>query len=77
MSRAGRTSLRAAGAILGTVLLLAGAATGQTAATPPAGATNAKHVAWDGNRTLPVHLLPLRDEDDEPIIPTETDPLPY
>ncbi len=77
MSRASGTSLRAAGAALGAVLFLAAAAMGQTASTPPAGAANSKHVAWDGNRTLPVHLLPLRDENDEPIIPTETDPLPY
>ncbi|MCX6569247.1 MAG: hypothetical protein NT147_09395, partial [Candidatus Aminicenantes bacterium] len=38
---------------------------------------DAKHTVWDGNRTTPVHLIPLRDENDEPIIPTETDPLPF
>ena len=32
---------------------------------------------WDGNRTTPAHLIPLRDELNEPIIPTEPDPLPY
>jgi hypothetical protein len=32
---------------------------------------------WDGNRTTPVHLIPLKDEFDQPIIPTETNPLPY
>ncbi len=32
---------------------------------------------WDGNRTTPVHLIPLKDELDEPIIPTETNPLPF
>jgi hypothetical protein len=77
MIRAGRTSLRAAGAALGAIVLLAAAGQGQTASSAPAGSADAKHVAWDGNRALPVHLLPLRDENDEPIIPTETDPLPY
>ncbi len=38
---------------------------------------DAKQTIWDGNRTTPAHLIPLRDENDEPIIPTETDPLPY
>lgn len=38
---------------------------------------DAKKAAWDGNRTTPAHLIPLRDENDEPIIPTETNPLPY
>jgi len=32
---------------------------------------------WDGNRTTPVHLIPLKDELDQPIIPTETYPLPF
>ena len=32
---------------------------------------------WDGNRTTPVHLIPLKDELDQPIIPTETNPLPF
>jgi hypothetical protein len=32
---------------------------------------------WDGNRTTPVHLIPLKDELDQPIIPTEGNPLPF
>jgi len=32
---------------------------------------------WDGNRTSPVHIIPLKDELDEKIIPTESYPLPY
>jgi len=32
---------------------------------------------WDGNRTTPVHLIPLKDELDQPIVPTETNPLPF
>lgn len=32
---------------------------------------------WDGNRTTPVHLIPLKDEFDQPIIPTELNPLPF
>jgi hypothetical protein len=33
--------------------------------------------AWDGNQTTPVHLIPLKDEFDQPIIPTEAYPLPF
>jgi hypothetical protein len=33
--------------------------------------------AWDGSRAVPVHLLPLKDEFDQPIIPTEAYPLPF
>jgi hypothetical protein len=73
MSRAGRTTLRAGGGIF--LVLLAAAAPGQTAA--PAPAPGQKPLVWDGHRTIPAHLIPLRDENDEPIIPTETDPLPY
>jgi hypothetical protein len=32
---------------------------------------------WDGNRTTPVHLIPLKDELDQPIIPTGSYPLPF
>ena len=79
MSRVGRTFLQAFGgaflAVLAPVLVLAADAPAQTAA-PTAGQAS-KHVVWDGNRTLPAHLIPLRDENDEPVIPTEADPLPY
>src|SRR4030042_2802430 len=37
----------------------------------------AQQQKWDGNRTTPVHLIPLKDELDQPIIPTETNPLPF
>jgi hypothetical protein len=75
MSRAGRNALWGLGGAVAAVLVLSAGARGQTAA-PDAGQAQ-KHVTWDGNRTLPAHLIPLRDENDEPIIPTETDPLPY
>lgn len=77
MSAAGRMSLRAVGGALAAVFLIATASVAQTTAGAPAPPANSKHAVWDGNRALPVHLLPLRDENDEPIIPTETDPLPY
>jgi len=32
---------------------------------------------WDGNRTTPVHLIPLKDELDQPVVPTESNPLPF
>ncbi len=79
MSRAGRTAFQTFGGVLlavfAFVLVLAADVPGQTAA--PAAGQAQKHVVWDGNRTLPAHLIPLRDENDEPIVPTETDPLPY
>ncbi len=32
---------------------------------------------WDGSRTTPVHIIPLKDEFDEPVIPTTSYPLPF
>jgi len=77
MSRAGRTSPRPRGGALLViaVLVLAAAAAGQV--TAPGGATDQKHLVWNGDRTVPAHLIPLRDENDELIVPTETNPLPY
>jgi len=81
MSRAGLTSLRTAGAALAAVIALAAASpteltgSGQTAA--PAPAASAKHAVWDGGRTLPAHFIPLRDENDELIVPTERNPMPF
>ncbi len=89
MRRAARTSLRTAGAAPLVALVLAAGLAAQTG--PPAAAPEAKPApaaapaspgianvpVWDGHRTMPVHLIPLRDENDEPIIPTETQPLPY
>ncbi len=89
MSPAARTSLRTGGAALLVALALAAGLAAQTEppaaapevrpvpATEPAPAAAAKVVVWDGHRTVPVHLIPLRDENDEPIIPTEALPLPY
>ncbi len=37
----------------------------------------AQQQEWDGNRTTPVHLIPLKDEFDQPIIPAESNPLPF
>jgi len=41
------------------------------------GAQQQQQQEWDGNRTTPVHLIPLKDELDQPIIPTESNPLPF
>jgi hypothetical protein len=76
MSRAGQMSLRTLGGLLAAVLVFAAGAPGQTP-TAAASAQGEKHAVWDGHRTIPAHLIPLRDENDQPIIPTETDPLPY
>jgi len=74
MSGAGRISLGTLGGALAVLLLFSAVAPAQTAA--PAG-NDPKQAAWDGNRTIPAHLIPLRDENDELIVPTETNPLPY
>jgi hypothetical protein len=71
MSRAGRTALGALGIGLAAVLVLA------AGGPVPSSGQDPKLAPWDGNRTTPAHLIPLRDENDEPIIPTETNPLPY
>ncbi len=36
-----------------------------------------KQHPWDGNRTTPVHLIPLKDEFNQIIVPTESNPLPF
>jgi hypothetical protein len=75
MSRAGRTSLgRTGAALLAILVLVSGPALAQT--SPTAGAAD-KPLAWNGDRTVPVHFIPLRDENDELIVPTETNPYPF
>lgn len=71
MSRAGRCALGALGVALAAALVLA------AGGPVPSTGQDPKLAPWDGNRTTPAHLIPLRDENDEPIIPTETNPLPY
>lgn len=70
MSRPGRYTLGALGLALAVFAL---APVGSAASA----GQDAKKAVWDGNRTTPAHLIPLRDENDQPIIPTETNPLPY
>ena len=41
------------------------------------GPVDQKLKPWDGNRTTPAHFIPLRDENNELIVPTDTDPMPY
>jgi len=36
-----------------------------------------KKPQWSGSETVPVHLIPLKDEFDQPIIPTQVNPLPF
>ncbi len=36
-----------------------------------------KKPQWGGSETVPVHLIPLKDEFDQVIIPTELNPLPF
>jgi hypothetical protein len=42
-----------------------------------AGQVEKKPHTWDGSRTSPVHLLPLKDEFDLPILPAESYRLPF
>jgi hypothetical protein len=42
-----------------------------------AGQDEEKHQTWDGSRTGPVHLLPLKDAFDQPILSSESYSLPY
>jgi len=46
-----------------------------TALSAAANMTNPQK--WTGSQTTPVHLIPLKDEFDQPIIPTEKNPLPF
>ena len=39
--------------------------------------TSEKKLQWSGSETVPVHLIPLKNEFDQPIIPTEVNPLPF
>ena len=71
MSRAGRSVLPFLSLALAAVLTFAANGLAQSAAK------DSKKAAWDGDRTIPAHLIPLRDENDELIVPTETNPLPY
>jgi hypothetical protein len=82
MSRAARTSFgRLGGALtVGLLVSLVAAAPASAAAgtgAAPADAQSAKPVVWNGDRTVPVHLINLRDENDELIVPTETGPYPF
>jgi hypothetical protein len=36
-----------------------------------------QHLKWDGSRVSPVHRIPLKDELNQEIIPTESYPLPF
>ena len=42
-----------------------------------AAAQGPEKPSWGGSETVPVHLIPLKDEFNQPIIPTEINPLPF
>ncbi len=42
-----------------------------------AGQVEDEHLTWDGSQTTPVHVLPLKDAFDQPILPTASYRLPY
>ncbi len=80
MSAAGRTARRTArilAALVAVALFVIASASGSAAAwaAPASAVTEAqKQKPWDGNRTTPAHLIPLRDENDQLIVPTDVDP---
>lgn len=39
--------------------------------------TDGKHSVWDGNRTVPAHIIQLRDEFDQIILPTDAYGFPF
>jgi hypothetical protein len=53
----------------------AGAAAGAAPASD--GAADQKQKPWDGNRTTPAHFIPLRDETNALIVPTDANPMPF
>jgi hypothetical protein len=62
----GRIRSRALPAILGVAILL-----GTTVFVSTA------QEKWAGSRSTPVHRIPLKDENNQPIVPTESNPLPF
>jgi hypothetical protein len=63
---AGRFRSRAVPAVLGIAILLGGTAL-----------FSAAQEKWAGSRSTPVHRIPLKDEYNQPIVPTESNPLPF
>jgi len=39
--------------------------------------TSEKKLQWDGSETVPVHIIPLKDEFGQPIIPSEKNSFPF
>ena len=70
MRPAGRTARPAPGLLLLCALAIA-------LSPSSAGAADQKTKPWDGNRSGPAHLIPLRDENNEIIVPTDVNPLPF
>ncbi len=66
-----KSAARAAVPLAGVLVL------GLFAAVSYASAQEQKQKPWDGSRATPVHLLPLRDENDQIIVPTDVNPMPY
>ncbi|MDH5706116.1 MAG: cytochrome c3 family protein [Candidatus Aminicenantes bacterium] len=58
-------------------ILLVGIILGLMAAPFLSPQAEQKPQPWDGSRTTAVHLIPLKDEFDQPIVPTVPNPLPY
>ena len=77
MRRADRILTGACGLALAAALAFASSGSAGTGGRAATAGQDAPQAAWDGSRTTPAHLLPLRDENDELIVPTGTDPRPY
>jgi len=56
---------------------LAGVLTALAVAGAVVAAASNDPARWGGSRVSPVHKIPLKDEMDQPIVPTGTNPLPF
>src|SRR5512136_380462 len=65
---------RRGGSVVFEIILFLSLLTSAVAAGQPA---QKPKTQWDGSRTTPVHLIPLKDAFDQQIIPNETNPLPF
>jgi hypothetical protein len=73
--------MKAAGRIarlaLGLLVLGMSAAPSARASAATGGSGDQKLKPWDGNRTTPAHLIPLRDENNALVVPTDVNPMPF
>jgi hypothetical protein len=75
MRAAGRTARALVGLLVAGLIVAFSASALASAAS--AGAGDERQKPWDGNRTTPAHFIPLRDEINQLIVPTDFNPMPF